>query len=106
MPIDLSEVACDTDLGDCFCITRTTGYFGPGGWIENPPCQIQAFGIIQIADDQALIQVPQGDRVTGSLEIITETPIYETLKSKSATSDKVYWNGDCYRVQKVGPWGK
>lgn len=104
MPIDLSEVVNDSDLGQCFQILRTTGQPGLGGFQTSAPTAIQAFGIIEIADPEALRQVPEGDRVVGSLRVITATPIYETLAQNSAISDEIRWNGSRYRVQSVEPW--
>lgn len=104
MPIDLSEVALDSDLGQCFEIIRTTGQFGLGGWQPQPPKTIRAFGIITIPSPEALHQVPEADRVIGMLQIILAQPIYETLAKNSATSDEIRWNASRYRVQAVEPW--
>lgn len=89
----------------CFTILRTVGYFGPGGWQTSGPAnKIQAWGVIGIAEPEALRQVPEGDRVAGAIQIVTTTPIYETLVKTSATSDHVMWQGDLYRVQSVERW--
>jgi hypothetical protein len=102
--LDLAEVVNDPDLGGGPCIIRTTGYFGPGGWLTNPPKTICAGGVVSIADDRALRMVPEGDRVVGSLMYITTTQIFVTNAAGSQTSDQVQWNGDLYRVQSVGSW--
>lgn len=105
MSLDLSEVALDPDLGQCFQILRQNpGAQASGGFVEGQVDTIQAFGIVTIADADALKQVPEGDRVEGSLQIITNMPIYETLESRSATSDMVVWLGENYRVQSVALW--
>lgn len=105
MPLSLKEVAADPELGESFTILRQPGAFGPGGWVPTSgPIPINARGIITIADDRALEQVPEGDRVHGSIQIVTTTPMYTTLAVNSATSDQVLWFGNKYRVQSVGPW--
>jgi hypothetical protein len=43
--------------------------------------------------------------VTGSLQILTDQPIYETLIQNSGISDKVFWHGNMYRVISCQPWG-
>ena len=106
MPVDLSEVCLDTDLGECFEILRTTGQFAAGGWQETMSVAVQAFGIITIAESEALDQIPEGDRVTGALQVITADPIYETLARNSGVSDKIRYFGNLYRVQAVAPWRK
>jgi hypothetical protein len=104
MPIDLSEVALDIDLAVPFCIIRNSGQRGPGGWIPGPTCQIQAFGIESLPSPHALEQIAEGDRVTGALQIITTTPMYQTLADRSATSDTVMYFGEMYKVVSVEPW--
>lgn len=102
MPLDFSEIANDPDLGESVCITRTRGAFGAGGWVTQAVETIMLFGVLTIASDNALEQVPEGDRVKGSLQFITVGPIYETRPG--AISDKATWHGEKYRVQSVGPW--
>ena len=66
MPLDLSDVALDSDLGESvgndnagLAIIRTTGAYGVGGWIANdPPQTIPAFGTLTIANDRALQKLP------------------------------------------------
>lgn len=103
--IDLSDIATDPDLGSCVTIIRTPGAFVAGGWQPSgPPTQIPAFGVVGIASPEALEQVPEGDRVTGSLEFVTDQPIYPTLANKSAISDKIQWLNNTYRVASTQPW--
>jgi hypothetical protein len=104
MALDLSDVVNDSDMGDCFCILRSTGQYAAGGWTAQPPISIQAFGVIAIAEPDDLLQIPEADRVQGSLQVMTATPIYQTLASKSGTSDQIEWRGGTYRVQSVAPW--
>jgi hypothetical protein len=104
MPLDLSEVTNDPDLGSPVVIIRTTGAFAAGGWKQNEPTEILAFGVVSIADDEALAQVPEGDRVIGALEFVTAQHIYPTLAGKSGTSDKIRWLGNLYRVVSIQPW--
>jgi len=101
---DLSEVVNDPDLGVPVTIIRTSGSFGPGGWKQNTPVMIPSFGIVGIASQKALEQIPEGDRVTGSLEFVTATPIFATSDAQSQTSDQIDWDGDRYRVAGVFPW--
>jgi len=124
MAFDLSEVVSDPDLCVEFQILRSTGSFGAGGWIQGPTEEIEAFGVVQPAEDEALNMVPEGDRVTGSLQVFTSQPIYETLAERRerrpndpdwtedhrgeppapALSDKIRWHGHLYRLLAVQPW--
>lgn len=106
MALDLSEVAGDPDLGDEFFILRSTGQFGQGGWQILNVARIFAFGVIAIAEPDALQMVPEGDRVTGALQVICPQQLYPTQESRSGTSDQIEWNGSKYRVQAPSPWKK
>ena len=103
MPFSLADIANDPDLGQEFTILRSSGFFGAGGW-QDAVTEVPAYGVICVADDEALQQVPEGDRVAGSLQAISESPIYETQEQRAGLSDKIGWNGCTYRVQSVAPW--
>jgi hypothetical protein len=104
MPLDLSEIVNDADLSEDATVIRSTGAFGLGGW-NDTHVSIAAHGIIAPADDQALSQVPEGDRVAGSLQFISAQRIYPTHAGQQAgISDKIQWQGEMYKVQSVAPW--
>jgi hypothetical protein len=104
MPLDLSEIVNDPDLSQDVVVIRSMGSFGLGGWKEQS-VSVAACGIIMPADDQALSQVPEGDRVGGSLQFISAQRIYPTHAGQQAgISDKIQWQGETYKVQSVAPW--
>lgn len=104
MPFDLSEVVLNPDFAQDVTITRSSGSFGEGGWI-NTSSTIYAKGTIVVADSRALQQIPEGDRVVGSMQLLIDIQIYETSAARGGLSDQIVWRGDNYRVQKVDPWG-
>ena len=103
MPFSLARVANRRSFGQPITILRSTGAFGLGGWKETT-VQISAFGIIAPAADEAIAQLPEADRVTGSLQLIIQQPVFETQIERQGTSDRVQWNGNVYRVAGVAPW--
>ena len=110
MPFQLTEVIFDTDLRqyDPFTIFRSTGQFGPGGFISKET-KVPVGGIITVATPQDLQMVPEGDRVPGSMHIITQARLYVTHMAGTAgpvsgVSDQLEWDGNRYRVQAVEPW--
>ena len=105
MPFSLARVTQSPRLGQCFTVTRTTGVFAAGGWQVTGVESLQFFGVLGIADDEALSMVPEGDRVTGSLVVYTDQPIYPTKAAAGTISDKVEWDGSTYRVTSRAPWG-
>ncbi len=102
---DLSAVVNNPDLGSPVTILRFTGSFAAGGWQQGAPQRIPAFGVVCIADAEALAQVPEGDRVTGALQFLTGQPVYRTSADRGGTSDQIEWRGELYRVVSVEPWG-
>ena len=107
MPLSLDEVAFDPEMGQCFSVQRQNngaGVYAAGGWIPGPIQTLTLYGIVTIASAKALEQVPEGDRVTGSVQVICNQPLYVTSEDREATSDIVVWNGDQYRVQSVAKW--
>lgn len=104
MPRDFGHITQRPSLCQQFTIIRTTGKFAAGGWQASTPTNINANGIIVPADDEALAQVPEGDRVAGSLQAICNQPLYETQESRGAISDKIAWRGNIYKLLSVARW--
>lgn len=105
MPLDLSEIANDPDLGEPqITIIRTLITFVPGGTAKSTT-KIDTCGIITVADSTALQQIPEGDRVTGSLQVITPIRLVQTNEREQTLADKIVWRGNTYQVQAVDPWG-
>lgn len=107
--IDLEELTFDEDFAQAFTILRSQGTWARGGWQESARQQIPAVGIITPASAEDLLQVPEGDRVAGSMLVSTATRLYRSHSNginddNSGTSDLVVWHGDTYRVSGVWPW--
>jgi hypothetical protein len=109
MPFSLAELTYDPDLAQAVAITRTPVQFVAGG-LAKKPFQVQAFGILTVASSKQLQMIPEGDRLSGSISLISETRIYTTHADMSdpqypgGISDKVFWNGRTYSVESVSPW--
>ena len=113
MPFDLSELTFDQDFAQAVTILRSRGAFAAGGWKESLAETINTMGIIFVAGDKALQMIPEGDRVTGSIALITQMRLCTTHQDPipgpdgtpgGGTSDKVQWNGAMYQILSVGPW--
>jgi hypothetical protein len=108
MPFTLTEIVNDPDLAQAFTLFRSTGQYVAGGW-ANTVTQIPSYGVITVASEEALDMVPEGDRVSGSMHVLTAARLYETHEAGVAgknggLSDQIQWNGQMYRVQAVAPW--
>lgn len=104
--LDLSRVVRNKDITQAFIVVRSSGEFGPGGWIENTPASINMSGVISVASEQDLNKVPEGDRVNGAIVIHTKEPLFLTRNSPKnpGTSDKIIWNGSTYRLFSLFPY--
>lgn len=99
----LAEIGNDSDMGEPVTIVRSSGSFAAGGW-SNTTSTINSWGVVAVAEDEALRQIPEADRVEGALMLVSALPVYETLESRSGLSDQIIWNGNNYRVVRLGPW--
>ena len=107
--INLSEVVNDEDFAQSFEIQRSEGgSWKAGVWVNNIVC-VSGYGVIQPATPEELDQVPEGDRVKGSLSFHSELPLYETHTESpndkfAGISDIISHRGQKYRLVKVWPW--
>ena len=102
--ISVAELVVDVDLGgQQFFVHRyqNQGSFQLGGYVETPTV-ISMFGVIQPATEEQLRQVPEGDRIQGTLAIWSPQQIFTT--NKNGTSDIILWNNKKYRTSGVWQW--
>lgn len=104
MPFSLSEIVNDPDLGQNVTILRTKGQFGPDGWVAASPISIPTYGVISIASTKSMEMIPEGDRLTGGIELCSTTRIYTTSEDASGISDQIMWRDNMYRVMSVSKW--
>jgi hypothetical protein len=103
---DFGEIVDDPDYSQAFVIIRTPGKFGQGGWKPTSnPQQISAWGPITIADSKTLDMFPEGDRIQGSLHVISRTRLLATSERLGIISDQIVWRNNTYSVKAVAQWG-
>ena len=88
-----------------FSVYRKSG----GSWISGrfvqTETQITLQGVITPATAKELLQLPEGDRITGTMCIRSDEQIYTTRNGDSpGTSDEIVWNNERYRISSVLPW--
>jgi hypothetical protein len=102
--IDVSENLKDPDLCVPFTVRRSTGSLQAGRYVDTMT-PVQLFGSVQVADANTLLQVPEGDRVTGARVFWSTSPMYETRTGDhEGLSDELVHDGILYRVAKVWNW--
>lgn len=102
--LNVSSRLANPDFAQPFTIQRSSGQFVLGGF-ESTVRQIQAAGVITVAKERDLAQVPEGDRVTGAMLFYATQPLYVSNNNgTAAASDLITWRGDTYRIVKVWPY--
>ena len=109
MRMNLRRVAKSRSLNSqSFTILRSTGHYLNGRWLENPATEIAVVGLITVANEIDLEQIPEIDRVRGGMNFVCDTEMFVTRNtgdtSTEGTSDKIVWQGDIYKIFQVAPW--
>lgn len=102
--LDMSEVVNDEFAAQSFQIIRSSGGAYTLGVLNETQTTITSYGVISVAKSRDLIQLPEADRIAGTMVFHTQQPIYETSQTRGATSDILIWRGDQYRVSNVFPY--
>ena len=90
--------------GKGFAVFRKTGSWEAGRFVQTET-KLNFSGTITPCNPKDLIQVPEGDRVTGIMCFHCEKQIYTTRTDiKKGTSDEIEWQGERYRVSSVVPY--
>ena len=102
--VNLSRVVHSPRMSQRITILRRTGSWEYGTWVQSDkPETIVMRGIVTMASAKDLQQVPEGDRLTGSVRILTTERIYITDGPAGDVTDMVLWRGARYRVVTVTP---
>lgn len=100
--INLTRVVNSPRFAQAFTVNRYTGTFQRGGYVAAAPTQLPFYGIVQVATDEDINMVPEGDRVAGMMSFISQQEMYLTDSDRpdgtSGLSDRILWNGDMYKI--------
>jgi len=98
--INLSRIINSPRLAQTFTVFHNTGSWVQGSWVADPnPTPIVYWGPVIAADSKDILQVPEGDRVSGMMTFYSDvTQPLLTSNADPNTADKLTWNGDNYRV--------
>ncbi len=102
--VNLARVVHSPRMSQRITILRRGGSWQHGTWVQDEqPAAVVMRGIVTMAGAKDLQMVPEGDRVTGSIKILTTERIFITDDTYSGTTDMVLWRGARYRVVTVTP---
>lgn len=100
--VNLARVVHSPRMSQKITILRRGGSWQYGTWVQDEnPTELSMRGIVTMANAKDLQQVPEGDRLTGAIKILTTERIYIT--SDGEITDMVFWRGARYRIVTVTP---
>jgi hypothetical protein len=107
--IDVSEIVSDPDFAQPFVIKRSNGSWQLGGW-QDTITTVNSYGAQQPATAQDLKEIPEGDRILGSVKVWSTQPMYVTRRgtgpNDGGLSDIIVWQGEDYRIAGILPWNE
>lgn len=100
--INLSRVIHSAMLAQGFEVERRGGHWENGTYTAEEPAVIPLHGIITQARARDLEAIPEADRQSGAIRVLTTERLYVTGEvSENGFSDVVIWNEERYRVISV-----
>lgn len=96
--IDVSELMSDPDFARAFTIKRQTPGMQEGETVTTSS-DIAAIGALQPASPFEINQLPEGDRLTNVIVVVSNTEI----KATPGSPDVIVIGSSLYRVIKVEP---
>ena len=103
--INLLSVIHSSRLSQDYTILRSSGTWENGEFIKSgTPSALKFHGIITVATERDLQKVPEGNRQTGAMKILSTEPIYVTGQlEENGFSDVLVWNNEKYQIVAVFP---
>jgi len=102
--LNVSDIVVDPAFAQSFKLYRKTGTWTQGRFSQTEVA-IDCYGTIEINNPKDILQVPEGDRITGIITIFTQTPVLITHDgTPSGTSDEIVYKGERYRAFNSFDW--
>lgn len=103
--INLANVIHSPMLSQNITIKRTSGVWENGEFVVDDSEQLTARGIVTVASPRDLQVVPEGDRQSGAIKILTTIRLRVTGEGddRANFADIVLWHGEEYKVYSVTP---
>lgn len=103
--INVGNIVLDKAFAQSFTISRSSGSWVAGDFIENKT-EIPLNGTIIPMSAKELQMLPEGERNSEWINIYTTEELYTTRLENEAAgtgalSDEVIWNGQAYRIKSV-----
>lgn len=101
--VNLSKVIHSPMFSQKFTVERRGGRWENGFFVRDVSENLTITGIITIAKPEDLELLPEGDRQSGTLRVLTTEKLYQTGEEEPGLSDVIEWRGNRYRLISVTP---
>lgn len=102
--INLAHVIHSPMLSQSIKIERSAGEWENGEFVPGMRKRtISLQGIVTVASPRDLRMVPEGDRQSGAMKLLTQERLYVTGENGDNYSDVLLWRGERYRIYSVTP---
>lgn len=104
--INLASVIHSPMLSQDILVKRTSGVWVNGDFIKNEePETLQVHCIITVASPRDLNMIPEADRQSGAIKVLTTERLQVTGEDEGQAnfSDIILWRGEEYKVYSVSP---
>lgn len=102
--INLARVIRSPMMSQVITIERQSGSWEAGEFVrDGTPEVLTMRGIVTVATPKDLSQVPEGDRRTGAMRVLTTERLYATgdMENRDNYSDSLIWRGERYKIYSV-----
>lgn len=100
--VNVSRVILSPRLGaQSIVVHRYRGVWRQGEFVPEKTKQLSTLGIVTVAAPKDLQQLPEGDRITGGIKVLTKIPLQQT--NQNGTGDVIVWREAKYKVMTVYP---
>jgi hypothetical protein len=99
--VNVGRVAVSRRLGaQLLKVPRRSGGWVNGEFVENTAEELVGiYGLVTIAQPRDLQQIPEGDRITGAIRVLTNVRLLQTRDD--GLGDIITWQGAQYKVSTV-----
>ena len=100
--INVGRVLYNPKFAQLFTVHRKPGSWVAGRWVPGTEQTLTFYGVVVPVSPKELMQLPEGDRVTGMMAFYSTSEIFSThTDGTPGTSDEIEWKGKRYRVVNV-----
>ena len=108
--INVSEMMSDPDFAVKYKVIRSKGKWDFGEFKMHKEKILNFYGPVQLASTEDLEQLPEGDRVKGTMKFFCKAPnevhiSHEVEEEYEGVSDVILYKNIKYRIVQVSSWG-